>query len=421
MILRVLDHPNFVIWCFGLFILLRALILLIPLEMVSDADWYFSRAIGIAAGEGYSEGGHPTAYWPVGYPGFLSVLFGLFGSSQLVGAFANFICAAASFFLVLALTRHFFQSNRAAHLAVALLAIYPNNIAYIPLLLTETYFTFLMLLGIYLVVVRRTLLYLLLAGIVFGLLVLTKPQAVFVPAFLALLWLFTPDGWQHRWGVAARICIIYAMMASVLVPWAIRNTTVLGALVLVSTNGGANLLSGNNPSADGSFTADSPLFRQHNFSIEGQVGADKRARQLAMDWIKSNPKKFLSLIPLKIFHGWAPDGEGEWAYQAGFKNYDKFLSLFRSVRILNQAYYVLLIIGFVIAIIPLWRHRHKTAWPLPLFGYLFCSYLTVIAIVFFGHSRFHFPAMPWVIMTVAWAAVHLCEKRAAKTIPAQSK
>ena len=418
-ILRVLDHPYFVVWCFGLFILLRALNLLVPLEVVYDAKMYFDRAAVIAAGEGYSQGGHLTSYTPIGYPGFLGSLFWLFGTSQTVGAIANLVCAAASFFLVLALTRHIFQCSRSARLAVALLAIYPNSIAYTPLLLTETYFTFLMLLGCYLFIVRQTLPYLVVAGLVFGFMALTKPQAIFVPGFLALLWLFTSEGWQRRWVVVARTGLVYVMMACVLVPWAVRNTTVFGELVLISTNGSSLLLLGNNPSAVGRPTSDEddPLFKNRNFSVvsvEDELAISKRARQLAIDWITSNPKRFLELIPLKIFHAWAPDGEAEWSYQKGFERYEKYRYLFRGIRVLNQGYYLLLILSFAVAIFPLWRYRHKTAWPWPLFGYVFCVYLTLLAIVFFGFSRFKFPAMPWVIMTVAWAAVHLLETKASR-------
>jgi 4-amino-4-deoxy-L-arabinose transferase-like glycosyltransferase len=419
-ILRALDHPHFLVWCFGLFILLRTLVLFIPLEMGSDAAWYLGRAAGIAAGEGYSESGYPTAYWPVGYPGFLGSLFWLFGPSQIIGAIANLICAAASFFLVQALTRHFFQSDRAAGLAVMLLTIYPNNIAYVPLILTETYFTFLMLLGCYLFVVRQKLPYLIAAGLVFGLMALTKPQSVFVPGFLAVLWLVTAEGWRHRWAVIGRISLVYVIMACVLVPWAIRNTMVFNDIVLISTNGGATLLSGNNPSADGGYSPDDPLNEQRNFSVKDQVAADKRAQQLAIDWIASNPERFLTLIPLKIFHFWAPDGEGEWSYQSGFKNYEKYRYLFRSIRVLNQAFYSLLILGFIAAIFPLWRRRRESTWPWPLFGYVFCGYLTLITMVFSGQSRFHFPAMPWIIMTVAWAAVHIFENRAEKSTAAGS-
>jgi len=418
-IFRVLDHPYFVFWCFGLFILLRTLILLVPVEQTSDAGWYLARAAGIAAGEGYSERGYPTAWWPVGYPGFLGSLFWFFGTSQTVGVIANLVCAAASFFLVLALTRHIFQCSRSARLAVALLAIYPNNIAYTAFLLTETYFTFMMLLGCYLFIVRRTLPYLVVAGLVFGFMALTKPQAIFIPGFLALLWLVTSEGWQRRWVVVARTGLVYVMMACVLVPWAVRNTTVLGELVLISTNGNSILLEGNNPSANGKPMEDDPYYKKRNFSVEDQVATNRRARQLAIDWITSNPKRFLELIPLKIFYAWAPDGEAEWSYQ-DTEIYEKHRYLFRGIRVLNQGYYLLLILSFAVAIFPLWRYRHKTAWPWSLFGYVYCGYLTFLSIVFFGYSRFHFPVMPWVIMTVAWAAVHMLETKASRVAAERS-
>jgi hypothetical protein len=96
---RVLDSAYFLPACFALFLALRAsLILLVPVEMSSDAAWYLGRASGIAAGEGYTEGGYPTAYWPVGYPGFLGVLFYLFGENALVGQAANLLMAAGTFF-----------------------------------------------------------------------------------------------------------------------------------------------------------------------------------------------------------------------------------------------------------------------------------------------------------------------------------
>ena len=96
---RLLDSAYFLPACFALFIGLRAsLILLVPLEISSDAAWYLSRASSIAAGEGYTEGGYPTAYWPVGYPGFLGVLFYLFGQSALVGQAANLLMAAGHIF-----------------------------------------------------------------------------------------------------------------------------------------------------------------------------------------------------------------------------------------------------------------------------------------------------------------------------------
>ena len=68
----LLDSVYFLPVCFALFIVLRALlILLVPLEMSSDAAWYLGRASSIAAGEGYTEGGYPTAYYARGLPRIL--------------------------------------------------------------------------------------------------------------------------------------------------------------------------------------------------------------------------------------------------------------------------------------------------------------------------------------------------------------
>ena len=79
-LLTVLDSHYFVPVCFVIFLGLRAaLVFSIPVEInSSDAGWFLQRGLSIARGEGYAEGGYPTAYWPVGYPGFLGVLFYLF-------------------------------------------------------------------------------------------------------------------------------------------------------------------------------------------------------------------------------------------------------------------------------------------------------------------------------------------------------
>jgi hypothetical protein len=65
---KFIEHPHFIFCCFTLFLLTRlGLVLLVPVTMHSDAGWYYARSISIASGQGYSENGFPTAYWPVGY------------------------------------------------------------------------------------------------------------------------------------------------------------------------------------------------------------------------------------------------------------------------------------------------------------------------------------------------------------------
>ncbi len=405
------ESPLFLPGCFIFAMGMRAaLIFFVPVQMGSDADWFFSRGLGIANGEGYSEGGYPTAYWPVGYPGFLGILFFFFGQDQLAGQLANLLMAAATFFLQLGLTRRIFRSETTARLAVLLLAIYPNNIGYTAFLLTEVYFTFLLLLGTYLYIARYRWGGIFACGIVFGLATLTKPQVIFLPALLILFRLFAGEGWRNLREHAVKGLVIYLIMAAVLTPWAVRNTEVFGEVVLVSTNGGATLLTGNNPSADGGYVEHDSLVAQRNFSVPDQVESDRRATKLAMGWIKENPARFVELIPLKIWSLWSKDGEAEWGYEAGYSHYQQYRSIFRSIRWANQIFYGLLLIGALIAFIPIVRNRHSVAWPWVLFGYCIMLYLTAISVVFSGQPRFHFPAMPWVIMYAAWSVGMLCKR-----------
>ena len=174
-LIDTVESQLFLKIAFLTFMLARVtLILLVPVEPFSDAAWYLQRALSIASGEGYSESGFPTAFWPVGYPGMLGFLFKIFGGSVFVGQAANLIFAAASFFLVVSITQHLFRSTFAANLAAFLFAVYPNGIAYTALILSEVYFTFLLLLGAYLMLKHCRGLWLVPIGVVFGLRLCSK-------------------------------------------------------------------------------------------------------------------------------------------------------------------------------------------------------------------------------------------------------
>ena len=51
---------------------------------VSDYLFYYESAVSLATGHGYSILGHPTAFFPVGYPAFLTGLFAALGPSLRV-------------------------------------------------------------------------------------------------------------------------------------------------------------------------------------------------------------------------------------------------------------------------------------------------------------------------------------------------
>ena len=172
-------------------------------------------------------------------------------------------------------------------LTVAILTIYPNQIGYVPVLATETFYTALLLAAL-VIVVRggHSVARLALAGLVFGIATLTKAQTLFSRLFCLRHGGSPPPADCACSRAIAKAAVVYAAMALVIVPWTVRNYLVFGEFVLISTNGGGTLLSGNNPTAWGDYTEDDPLVRQVPNDVAGQVANDRLARSLALQWIE---------------------------------------------------------------------------------------------------------------------------------------
>src|SRR5262249_35046307 len=209
--------------------------------------------------------------------------------------------------------------------------------------------------------------------------------------------------------------IVITVAFLIVLPWSLRNHRVFGEFVLVSTNGGLTLLTGNNPSARGDYTPDDPLVTSIPRTVATQVAVDKEATHRAFMWIQANPGRFFLLIPLKVFRLWAPDGESEWWFQAGYKDYERYFLWFRTIRYINQFYYLLLMLGFLTAGVLLIAkkretlHKRSNWWVLP---YVMALISTFLAIVFSGQSRYHYPVMPFIAMCCGWLLVTLCSNHA---------
>ena len=412
-LLRMLQHSRFVPVCFVAFVGIRlALLLLVPTAApFSDAGWYLNRAMTLVEQGSYSERGILTAYWPVGYPAFLALLFKVTGPSILAAQLANLALAAASFWLLYFAVRNFLGDELTARGAVLLLAIYPNNAAYVPALLTETLFTFLLLAACCCLLARRHWLHAVIAGVAFGLATLVKTQTILLVPLLAFLAFL--DDWTIRNAARAviRAVAVVAIAVVVVMPWAVRNYHVFGA-PLLSTNGGTSLLASNNPSVAGDYSRDysdnDPLYAQARFSVEDQANADKRARALAIGWIKDHPGQFAGLMPKKVFRLWAPDGEAEWFFQ-DTPFYEQHRVWFRFVRIANQAFYAMTLLLFPFA---LWKLAATRAAPPAYLGVAVVLVITLISMVFSGQSRYHFPAMPFIFAYAAWVITGFAARRA---------
>src|SRR6185312_8635517 len=121
----------------------------------NDAGWFHQSAIDLAHGLGYLAGGHPTAYYPIGYPGFLAGLFLLFPADQTTVALANVVLGTGLVLVSVPLFRELDFSPAAARWSALLIALCPTLILYASLEMSETLFTFLLVSASWLLLVAR--------------------------------------------------------------------------------------------------------------------------------------------------------------------------------------------------------------------------------------------------------------------------
>jgi 4-amino-4-deoxy-L-arabinose transferase-like glycosyltransferase len=370
----------------------------------NDAAWYQQSAVDLAHGLGYLAAGRPTAYFPIGYPGFLAGLFLVFPADQFTVALANVALGAGLVLVSLRLFREIGLSEAEARWTALLIALCPTLVLYASLGMTETLFTFLLLSGTSLLLVaRRSPSAALAAGLVFGAATLVRSQVLLLPACM-LLSLLVLQSW--RAGRVLRVAaLLYLGLACVVAPWTLRNWLVLGTPVLVSTNDGANLLLGNNPETR--WGSGYPVTARLAQDLEGvtyteqrtppdEAGWDRRVRARALSYIAADPLHYLLLWPRKIQRHFGADElvfdlNGKQAALAGADIHHVMAVIAPLRDLFHVAQIGLLLFGLGLAIGCPWLR------PAVLFCALPVAYFAALSCLFFGEPRFNFPAIPFLI------------------------
>ncbi len=357
----------------------------------------------IAEDRGYTINGTPTAFWPIGYPGFLALHFSLFGPSLGVAKVANVVLYIGVLYLSYAVAKRLFSSEMCGRLALGLLAFYPNHIAYSSLVATETLFLFLLLLGVFLLMRSRAKGVMgLLSGVVFGLAVLVKTYALLVPLVILASWIML--GRRRSLPSLKNAAILYLALGLTVSPWVIRNYKVFGGFML-SNNDGLNLLYGNNPYATGTYN---PAYQDRLEPLVNYTSAEyernRVARRVAINYMMNHPVETVKLWPRKLFYLYNEDGEGFMWNRKGMKSISKEnLEFFDILILVDQVYYILILGGFIVCLPLLFRRLRKGA-NFPISPLMIMAYFTFISLLTIGHSRLHFPLMPWMAMYAAWTA-----------------
>ncbi len=276
-------------------------------EPVWDGHYYDFGAKRIAAGLGYSDDvviagqpvWHPWCHYPVGYSGFLGLVYKVFGEGPYVATVANAVTGALLVAVVHRLARYATTTWR-ARAAALLTALSPGLVVYAALLMTEP----LAALG----VVAAAWLFVrdprpgrgaLAAGVVMGLCALVRPQSLLCAPALALLGWPEEGRWRARVLAAARpTAAALGVSLAVVAPWTARNCRVMDGCALVSTNAGWNLAIGAFPRATGRFET----LRASDGCpvVTGQVQQDRCWMNEGLRWIRESPRRWLGLVPEKL-------------------------------------------------------------------------------------------------------------------------
>ena len=414
---RCIESKYFLPCCIAVAMLLRvAWVAAIPNRQISDFAKYEALGREIAAGHGYSIDGRPTAYFPIGYPLFLGAVFYLFDGSELAAKLANVLLYLGIIGFTFKLTETLFRSRFIAGLAALMLTFEPNHVAFSSVLLSETLFTFVTLMGAWLLIrwgsrARAVLL----AGFVFGIASLVRPlgSALMIVVFAAAWW--NHRDLLRRWRIVAVTSALVVGHLLALGPYALRNRAVMHELSFVPLNGGINLVLGNSPYASGTYPTDAEVNRQVRSLIprsDDEVADNKALTRYATDYIVRHPLATLKLWPMKILYLYAFELDGIHRNLDGLPKGSRLGWLLP----VTQAYYSLLAAAFLLAAFLRLRIRDDSSplRRLPVVGFWIVIAWTFIHMVYLGTSRYHYPMVFWIAMYAAALSNHWMTRRLAR-------
>jgi hypothetical protein len=211
-----------------------------PGELIGDALGYHSYATSLLDHGRYEDATGQLASRMPGYPGFLAACYTIFGRQVLPVQLIQCLFGAGACVLIFLLASRWFDWPWA--LAGGLYAaIYYDLFSPCPRLLTETLSTFLIALIFWLwdpdrpPAARKALFLSMALAASFTL----RPETLPFTALLAALILIIPNAPPaRRLKAAALLCLASVAFA---VPWAMRNRSVLGRVIVSSTGSGRNL------------------------------------------------------------------------------------------------------------------------------------------------------------------------------------
>jgi len=415
------SERKFLLFIIGLqFTIGLATVSLTPynIKVGGDEAWYFCQAKNLAAGidpawnyvTHDSEGGEPTAFYPIGYAAFLSLFFIIFGAKVWLAQALNLLIFAGITLFTYLLSKEFF-GQRMARQAALVIALTPSQIFFTIPILSDPLFALLVVVLLYLAHKKASTANTLLMGILLGFATLTRSVSFLFPIALAIYRITRDRKWKPA---LLQVIAMGIICCSILLPWQIRNYKVFKQFVPFDTHGGWLFWMGNNPHATGTahgfdvVPLDVDIFSPKRETNEAQ--RDQILFQRGISWALSHPIKAVSIWPKKIFFLFYRDSKCvSWSIRSSYEAIPP--PIIGAMYLVTDGYYYALGLSFLISIIILIKKERISPRVWLTAGTIL--YFTLIYLPFLTESRYHLPLMPLFVIvavlkhsSISWADVN---------------
>ena len=390
----------------GLAIALRVIwAILVPAQPVSDSLAYDAYAKNLVSLNQYClSPGVPSAYWPVGTSFTYSILYRLFGHTYGPIVVFNIILGALTTLLILELATRWF-GPKSGLLAGFLFAAWPSQIEFTTILASELLFNFLVLLAIYCWNRRPNPNWhdAIFTGIALAAASYVRPLALVLPAVF-LLWTLAKGKWR---ATILHAAVTTGVMLLLILPWTLRNYLAFHQLVLVSTNGGANLWMGNSPGGTMEHIGYRELPPRPLGMNEAQF--DQYLGKAAKQYIREHPDLFLRRSAKRIVNLFDRETIGIDWNEKGLHD-SPLEPAAKLIKYTSTFYWWVMLLGGITGICVLLA---KTPILKVIFhpAILMWAYFTAVHAVTVSNDRYHFPAIPFIAALIGLAIATLFTKR----------
>lgn len=360
----------------------------------------------------------PTAFYAIGYPLFLALVFRIvraFGGDgtyetyatvyALVYGVVHAFVGAATISLVARIARRV-VSPRAAVTAAALVALWPNLIGYTASANLETVYMFLLAAAILVVLpaleaASASATRLVAAGTILGAAAQVRPLVAFAMPGVLLAFRRRPEPWRVA---IAHTLVVTATMIAIIVPWTIRNAVVMPEPVLVTTGTGDALCMSRYPGSNGRFVFNSPGCDNEagHLSAVDEIDRNRVNTERALRFVREHPVEEVKLWFRRARAAFRDDHESRLALEEAVDGryvdpiWPNSRARHAADLVADAWYYAVLALALVA--FPSFL-RGRRAGPVLVVGVVVAA--AVVPIMLFGDPRYKVPMLPFLAVIAA--------------------